>query len=59
MSYDLDYEKIYMVEFESGRTIHVGQFTLEDVLAYCAEKHEKQKIKTIYQEVYVNEESIV
>ena len=35
MSYDSDFEKVYMVVFKSGRTIHVGQFTVEDVIEYC------------------------
>ena len=56
MSYDSDYEKIYMVEFQSGRTIHVCQFTVQDVIEYCADEHKDEVIKTIYQEVYVREE---
>jgi hypothetical protein len=56
MSYDSDYESVYMVEFESGRTIHVGQFTVQDVIEYCSEEHEDEVIKSIYEEVYVSEE---
>jgi len=56
MSYDSDYESFYMVEFESGRTIHIGQFTVQDVIEYCAEEHEDEVIKSIYEEVYVSEE---
>ena len=56
MSYDSDYEKVYMVEFESGRTIHVGQYTVQDVIEYCADEHEGEVIKSIYEEVYVAEE---
>ena len=48
MSYDCDLENIYMVVFESGRTIHVGQYTVQDVLEYCADEHEGQVIKSIY-----------
>lgn len=56
MSYDSDYENVYMVEFESGRTIHVGQFTVEDVIEYCADTYAGDAIKTIYQKVYVADE---
>jgi hypothetical protein len=56
MSYDSDFEKVYMVEFESGRTIHVGQFTVQDVIEYCNDEHEGEVIKSIYEEVYVAEE---
>jgi len=56
MSYDSDFERVYMVEFESGRTIHVGQFTVQDVIEYCNDEHEGEVIKSIYEEVYVSEE---
>jgi len=56
MSYDSDYENIYMVEFDSGRMIHVSQFTVEDVIEYCADTYEGQAIKSIYEEVYVADE---
>ena len=57
MSYDSYFENVYMVEFVSGRVIHVGQFTVEDVIQYCADEHEDEVIKSIYEEVYVaNEE---
>jgi len=52
MSYDTDFENVYMVEFVSGRTIHVGQFTVQDVIEYCADEHEDEVIKSIYEEVY-------
>jgi hypothetical protein len=55
MSYDSDFENVYMVEFTSGRIIHTGQFTIEDVIEYCADEHENEVIKTIYQEVYAAE----
>ena len=55
MSYDSDFEKVYMVEFASGRSIHVGQFTVQDVIEYCADEYPSDAIKTIYQEVYVGE----
>jgi hypothetical protein len=56
MSYDSDYESIYMVEFESGRTIYVNHFTVQDVIEYCAGEHKSEVIKSIYKEVYVAEE---
>jgi len=56
MSYDTDFENVYMVEFVSGRTIHVGQFTVQDVIEYCNDEHEGEVIKSIYQEVYVADE---
>lgn len=56
MSYDANYENVYMVEFKSGRTIHVGQFTVEDVIEYCANTYAGEAIKTIYKEVYVADE---
>jgi hypothetical protein len=52
MSYDADYESVYMVEFESGRTIHVQFFDVEEVKEYCADNHPKDVIKIIYKEVY-------
>jgi hypothetical protein len=55
MSYDSDVENIYMVVFQSGRIIHVGQYTLQDVKEYCADEYESEVIKEIYQEVYVND----
>jgi hypothetical protein len=56
MSYDSDFERVYMVEFVSGRTIHVGQFTVQDVIEYCNDEHDGEVIKSIYEEVYVAEE---
>jgi hypothetical protein len=56
MSYDSDFENVYMVEFVSGRVIHVGQFTVQDVIEYCNDEHEGEVIKSIYEEVYVAEE---
>ena len=53
MSYDTDFENVYMVEFKSGRTIFVGQFTVQDVIEYCADEHDDEVIKSIYEEVYV------
>jgi hypothetical protein len=55
MSYDSDFENVYMVEFQSGRIIHVGQYTVEDVKEYCADEHPDEVIKSIYEEVYTND----
>ena len=55
MSYDSDYENVYMVVFQSGRIIHVSEYTVQDVKEYCADEHEGEVIKEIYQEVYVND----
>jgi hypothetical protein len=52
MSYDADYESVYMVEFDSGRTIHVQFFDVEEVKDYCKQNHAGQVIKSIYKEVY-------
>ena len=56
MSYDSDYENIYMVVFESGKTINVSFYNVEDVIEYCADTYEGQAIKSIYEEVYVADE---
>jgi hypothetical protein len=56
MSYDSDFENVYMVEFVSGRVIYVSQFTVEDVIEYCNDEHDGEIIKLIYEEVYVGEE---
>jgi len=55
MSYDSDVENVYMVEFESGRTIHVSFYELQDVLEYCKDEYPKETIKVIYKEVYLGE----
>lgn len=52
MSYDSDYESVYMVVFDSGRTIHVQFFDVEEVKEYCADMYPNDTIKSIYQEVY-------
>lgn len=57
MSYDSDFEKVYMVEFVSGRTIFTGQYTVQDVLEYCDDEHGGEAIKSIFEEVYTAEEN--
>ncbi len=54
MSYDSDYESVYMVIFHSGRTIYVQLFDVEEVKEYCNDMYPNDTIKTIYKEVYVN-----
>ncbi len=56
MSYDSDVENIYMVEFQSGRTIHVSFYELQDVKEYCADEFPSETIKTVYKEVYFGED---
>ena len=56
MSYDSDVENIYMVEFESGRIIHLSFYEVQDVKEFCADEYPNETIKTIYQEVYVGGE---
>jgi hypothetical protein len=56
MSYDSDVESVYMVEFKSGRIIHVSFYEVQEVKEYCADEHSDETIKTIYKEVYVGDE---
>jgi hypothetical protein len=56
MSYDSDFESVYMVEFKSGRIIHVSFYEVQDVKEYCADEHPTETIKTIYKEIYVGDE---
>ena len=56
MSYDSDVENVYMVEFESGRIIHLSFYEVQDVKEFCADEYPNETIKTIYQEVYVGGE---
>ena len=56
MSYDSDYENVYMVLFKSGKVIYVGQYTVQDVIEYCNDEHPDESIKEIYEEVYSNYE---
>ena len=56
MSYDSDYESVYMVEFASGKTIHVSFYNVEEVREYCENEHQGEVIKTIYKEVYVGDD---
>jgi hypothetical protein len=56
MSYDSDYENIYMVEFKSGKTIHVAQFTLQDVQEWCEDNYPDDTINTIYKQVFFNDD---
>jgi hypothetical protein len=55
MSYDSDVENVYMVEFQSGRTIYVSFYELQDVKEFCADEYPNETIKTVYKEVYLGE----
>jgi len=55
MSYDADYENTYMVEFVSGKTIHVMFFEVEDVKDHCLQHYPEDAIKTIYKEIYIGD----
>jgi hypothetical protein len=55
MSYDSDFESVYMVEFISGRQIYVQHFDTAEVKQYCVEMYPAESIKVIYKEVYVGE----
>jgi hypothetical protein len=55
MSYDADYPQVYMVELQSGRTIYVSQYSLDQVMEYCSLDYENDPVKAIYKELYVAE----
>jgi hypothetical protein len=57
MSYDSDVENVYMVEFESGRIIHLSFYEVQDVKEFCADEYPNETIKVIYKEVYVGEDN--
>jgi hypothetical protein len=44
----------YMVQFKSGRTIHLMCEDLQEVLERCADEYPANVIDTIYKEVYCN-----
>lgn len=46
----------YMVEFKSGRSIHMSGEDLQEVLERCADEYPANVIDTIFKEVYYNEE---
>ena len=46
----------YMVEFKSGRTIHLMCEDLQEALERCADEYPKNVIGSIYKEVYYNDE---
>jgi hypothetical protein len=55
MSYDSDFESTYMVEFNSGKTIHITYFDVDEVKDHCREHYPDDVIKSIYKEVYIND----
>ena len=48
----------YMVEFDSGRSIYVYQYTLDQVIQYCKLAYQNDPIKSIFLEVFVNTEEL-
>jgi hypothetical protein len=56
MSYDSDFENIYMVEFMSGRNIYTSFYEVSEVLEFCRDEYPTEKVKAIYKEVYVADE---
>ena len=56
MSYDSDYPSVYRVEFDSGRTIYISQYDVQEVKEYCSSAYENERIVAIYKEIYVAEE---
>ena len=52
MSFD---NKQYMVEFKSGKTVHVGAEDVEEVKQYCADEYPSNVIDTIYLQVFFND----
>ena len=48
--------KHYMVEFDSGRTAHIGGEDVFEVKDYCKENYSGDRIKTIYLEVFCGEQ---
>lgn len=57
MSYDADYESVYMVQFDSGRIIYTSFYEVEDVKEFCADEYPNETIKAIYKEVYTADEN--
>ena len=53
MSYDSNFESVYMVEFESGRIIYTSFYEVQDVKEFCVNEYPNETIKAIYKEVYV------
>jgi hypothetical protein len=56
MSYNIEDKNVYMVEFQSGRNIHVQFFDLDEVKKCCASNYSGETIKSIYKEVFYNDE---
>jgi len=55
MSYNIEDKNVYMVEFQSGRNIHVQFFDLNEVKECCAVNYSGETIKSIYKEVFYND----
>ena len=46
----------YMVQFKSGRTIHLMCEDLQEVFERCADEYPANEIDSIYKEVYYYDE---
>ena len=46
----------YMVEFKSGKRVHLMCEDLQEVLERCADEYPKNVVGSIYKEVYYNDE---
>ena len=46
----------YMVEFKSGKTIHLMCEDLQEALERCADEYPNNVVGSIYKEVYYNDE---
>ena len=55
MNYNTEVDNVYMVEFKSGKIIHVGFCEVGEVKQYCSNQYSAEIIKTIYKEVYCND----
>jgi hypothetical protein len=51
----MDTYYLYMIEFKSGRIVHLSFYEVEDVKQYCADEYPNEVIKSIYKEVYYND----
>ena len=48
--------KTYLVEFKSGKSVHLACEDLQEVLERCEDEYPKNVIDTVYKEVYYNDE---
>ena len=48
--------KTYLVEFKSGKSVHLACEDLQEVLERCEDEYPKNVIDTVYKEVYYSDE---